>query len=1049
MKAILLQRRYWVIPFLFWSGILLASYGWNANNLDNQALELALNRGRVVFQFVETVRLWNAQHGGVFVPASEQSPQNPYLEAGKRGLVTADGTSLTRLNPAYMTRQIADVALQTGYMALHLTSLKPLRPENAPDAWESDSLRAFEAGERERIVLLEGQPRRFRFMAPLLTRAACLACHAHQGYQEGDVRGGLSITFPADDILQAMSDQKELVMGYHVVAWLLWTLLSLVLLEQTRITLLRLQTEKERQESLVAERTAELVNEMRCRQHADDQLRTITQALHDAIVSVSQDGRIVFWNRAAEAIFGMSRDEVMGRPMGFLVPERFLAGHERGMELMRTSGASASVGRTFETYGRHRDGSEFPVEISISSWTDHDGRLFFAAVMRDISARKQAEDVLRKSREGLAKAQQLAHLGSWEWEIIADRLMWSDEVYRIFGLQPNSVSADYGVFEAAIHPEDRMRVREAVARSLEDPEVPYQVEHRIIRPDGVVRMVVELGEVHFDPTGRPVTMVGTVQDITERKQIEEELRRAKEEAEAGNRAKSEFLAVMSHEFRTPMNAIIGFSDLLASSRLDVEQREWVNGVLTASQGLVGLINDMLEWAWSKSGDGVEEGTDFDLARVVEELTAAVSVQARRKGLRVQTRIDAGVVVHVHGEEKALRLVLRNLLGNAVKFTEVGTIGLEVSGAEETPRGRMVRFAVRDTGMGIPPDKLVMIFDPFTQLDSSHSRKFGGTGLGLALCRRLVERAGGQLWVESKVGSGSVFYFTLPLMERMPTVTPSVVVVPSVAVQSGNAMRFGSGLRLLLVEDDPINCKVISVMLRKLGLEFDSAENGAEALGKLGLASYDLVLMDCQMPVLDGFAATRQWRAQEAASGARRVPIVAVTAYALQADKDRCLAAGMDDYLAKPLNFHDLESTLARWLLGRPQEVVAVSSGVAAGGAALAESASLDARVLQQLQEVLGADAVREVARAFLEILPERLAAIREALAGGDPEGVHLVTHPLKSPSRQLGATRFSTLATELDTMTRHGSLTGAKELASQLEEEAVRVVAVLELFCGE
>ncbi len=587
-------------------------------------------------------------------------------------------------------------------------------------------------------------------------------------------------------------------------------------------------------------------------------------------------------------------------------------------EAQQMQRSAATLRRTLEQLSGDTVGNGPATAQAGPVTTASSGQADLETIAQQVGKLAQANAVSRQmlhaSEERLALAIQGSSIGLWDWNLVDDHVHFSHEWAEMLGYAQADLAPNAQTLIGLLHPDDGVRFGDALgAHFSARSENTFVAEVRLRCKGGLFKWIEFKGRVvQYADTGEPLRATGISADISTRKSWEQAMAEAREAAEAASKAKGDFLANMSHEIRTPMNGILGLTELCLSTQLTGEQRSYLDMVHGSARALLTVINDVLDFSKIEANRLDIEHLPFNLPQVLRHALSPLQPKAAQQRLELASDMAPDVADWVVGDAGRLRQVLVNLAGNAVKFTEGGSVHVSVTLAAPPPGSladattQRVRFTVTDTGIGMSEQQLASVFEAFSQADSSISRRFGGTGLGLTISARLVELMGGQLHVRSQLGRGSCFWFDLPLPAgTAPALDTSELDTP-----------LPKGLQVLVAEDHPVNQVVARKVLEFLGQHVTLVANGVQAVEAAAAHRYDLVFMDIQMPEMDGFEATRHIRLMEQGTGTR-VPIVAMTAHAMEGYRERCVAGGMDGYVTKPVDRKQLVQEMQR-LLQRSQ-----------------------------------------------------------------------------------------------------------------------------------
>ena len=660
-----------------------------------------------------------------------------------------------------------------------------------------------------------------------------------------------------------------------------------------------------------------------------------------------------------------------------------------------------------EQRSRRRDGEwRWMESFAVPRFSSSGEFLGLVGTSKDITERKEAEQALQRSEEKFRQLAENIREVFWMMNVAGTEILYVSPAYEpIWGRSCKSLYESPMDWMEAIHPDDRERAHEIFMRQLQGERVDS--DYRIRTPDGKEKWIRDRAFPVRDNDGKMIRVAGIAEDVTERKRYELELLCARKVADAANEAKSEFLANMSHEIRTPMNGVIGMTGLLLDTELTAEQRRYAELARASGESLLQLIDDILDLSKIEAKKVELEMIDFDLGSFLRNFASLHSATAQDKGIQLLCAADPRVPMQLHGDPGRLRQILTNLVGNAIKFTEKGEVEVGVALVEEGPSDCLLRFSVRDTGIGIAEDKIGILFNKFSQAEVSTTRRFRGTGLGLAISKQLAELMGGSVGVTSRKGEGSEFWLTVRLERSLrPGSQSEEAQLQSQTTAFPNA-------RILIAEDNSTNREVALGMLRRLGLRADAVVNGADAVNALESTPYDLVLMDLRMPVMDGIDATRQIRNTQSAVLNHDIPIVAMTANAMKSHRDSCLAVGMNDFVAKPVSVAVLRDTLKKWLHAGHGAIPTAASQLVASRATNCETVVFDPTSVRSRLEGDG-ELAQIVFAAFLEDLPRQIQALKQLVTDRDGAGSARQAHSIRGASANVGGESLRKLAAEME-----------------------------------
>jgi two-component system sensor histidine kinase/response regulator len=919
--------------------------------------------------------------------------------------------------------------------------------------------------------------------------------------------------------------------------------------------------------------------------------RGIIESAPDGMLVSDEAGRIILINPRMETMFGYQPRELLGQLIEVLVPATVRPRHAGLRAAYIAEGETRQMGRNMNNLiGVRKDGSEFSIDVGLSRLPalQGDGYCVCAAV-RDVTERKQAERALASSAQRLNFALRGGNLGLWDWDVATGRSEVNEIWAQMLGYTLDEVNEDgsaAGAWDRLLHPDDSADVRAQFANCIEDPQKPeFQALFRMRAKNGSWHWILSVGRAtERDAQGQALRFVGVHQDFTERKQLQDEMARARAIAEEATKAKSDFLANMSHEIRTPMNAIIGMSYLALQTQLDKRQHNYISKVHHAAESLLGIINDILDFSKIEAGMMTMERVDFRLEDVLDNVANMIVIKAEEKNLELLFSVQQDVPTALVGDALRLSQILINLGSNAVKFTEQGEVLIGAETVTLDGEHAELHFWIRDSGIGMTPQQCEKLFQSFTQADSSTTRKYGGTGLGLAISKHLIEKMEGRIWVESEYGKGTTFHFharfgvqsdpqprrmlladelagirllvvddnasareilstvarsfglevdvardgreALTLVEdamrrdlpydlllldwkmpgmdgvetmceldsrhpgRMPAVImvtafgrddamtaaeqagvrPSAVLTKPVTVSTlleavGEALGKGivienrsadrvsrndevmaklEGARVLLVEDNRLNQELALELLRKAGIDTELAENGQEALDILaGDMRFDCILMDCQMPVMDGYDATRAIRQRPALAD---LPVVAMTANAMTGDREKVIAAGMQDHIPKPLRVAEMYATIAKWIKRTGEPLLRPPSRIALAVELPASLAGIDMQAGLQTA-AMDSTLYRKLLVMFRRDHADFAGQFDAARAAADSTAATRLAHSLRGTAGNIGAFAVHTAAEALEALCARNAAPEVIDaaLAATLRELAVVLPGLSEL----
>jgi two-component system sensor histidine kinase/response regulator len=749
----------------------------------------------------------------------------------------------------------------------------------------------------------------------------------------------------------------------------------------------------------------------------EQRLKAILETAVDGIITISDRGIVQAYNPAAERILGWRPDEVIGNNIKMLMPDHEKRQHDGYLANYKKHGKRNIIGSGREVFAVHKSGKRIPIRLGVGEVKINQNTTLYVGFLTDITQRHEMEKALREREAQLSSLMNNIPGAAFRcrydktWSV----LYVSDAIEPLTGWSPCAfIKGEIRMFDLLFE-EDQA----SILNNLKDMHLKknYTIEYRIRHKEGHTVWIMDRGTFHQPEEDHEGWIDGLLYDISERRQMEELLKEEKAKAEAAAEAKASFMANMSHEIRTPMNAIIGFSEILRDTSLSQDQNKYLGTIHSSAKSLLHLLNDILDSAKMEKGKLDLEELDFSLTDLVDSVISTLWLQARTKSLELNLTITPDLLEYYYGAPDRIRQVLMNLMGNAVKFTEKGSVSLDIY----THDG-LVFFDVIDTGIGISEERLSAIFDPFTQADSSMSRRYGGTGLGTTISKQLVELMGGQIYARSEMGQGSTFGFSLPLIPGKAVIKQDIRCIDTLPE-----------LKILVADDIEQNVQLLKLILGREGHLVTAVSNGLEAVEAFKHQRFDIILMDVQMPKMDGLTAARTIRIYEHEHQYPATPIIALTASAQNEDKDAAKEAGMSGFATKPVDFDHLNAEIAKVLGLKPD--VFENTDTEAESQETGPKAIRDDKGLSLWGDLA---LYTQELHKFDQALDDTFAGLKTALTENERESAAMKAHALKGVSSNLALTQLANVLGEIESAAKETHLDDLPNLIEQ-SEQAIRL----------